>query len=276
MNSKEYFQIAGRAGRRGIDTEGFVYIMVERRDFEFDKIRKTIHSDTAPIKSQFKLSINTVLNLIKQHNEKEINEILSKSFHSFQKYGKNFMRIENAISHNAFDNYKKKLEKLGYIANNKLTEKGEFSSKIYSDEITIGEMFATQFYTKLNEYQMMMLVACICYEAREKTEFYKHYHSRDINNLKDMLRESDFLSKEKKFRQIDNVASLIHLCYTGADLFKILANTNLPEGDLLRFFRQVTDKLGQIKSATEDRSLRDMLSNCQDLVAKCVKDLDAV
>src|SRR3989344_3785858 len=29
MNSKEYFQIAGRAGRRGIDEEGFVYLMVE-------------------------------------------------------------------------------------------------------------------------------------------------------------------------------------------------------------------------------------------------------
>src|SRR3989344_685438 len=31
MNSKEYFQIAGRAGRRGIDTEGFVYINIEKR-----------------------------------------------------------------------------------------------------------------------------------------------------------------------------------------------------------------------------------------------------
>jgi len=31
LNTKEYFQIAGRAGRRGIDTEGFVYIMIERK-----------------------------------------------------------------------------------------------------------------------------------------------------------------------------------------------------------------------------------------------------
>src|SRR3990167_8791426 len=107
MNSKEYFQIAGRAGRRGIDTEGFVYIMVERKFFDHDKIKKTIHSDTDPIRSQFRLSVNTVLNLIKLHNEKEIGEILSKSFHSFQKYGKDFMKRENAVSHNAFYKYKK-------------------------------------------------------------------------------------------------------------------------------------------------------------------------
>ena len=86
MNSKEYFQIAGRAGRRGIDTEGFVYIMIERRFFEHDRIKRLVHSDTIPIKSQFRLSVNTVLNLIKHHNEKEIDEILSKSFHSYQKY----------------------------------------------------------------------------------------------------------------------------------------------------------------------------------------------
>ncbi|MEK6943664.1 MAG: DEAD/DEAH box helicase [Nanoarchaeota archaeon] len=276
MNSKEYFQIAGRAGRRGIDTEGFVYIMIERKNFEYDRVKKTVHSDTTPIKSQFKLSINTVLNLIKQHNEKEIDEILSKSFHSFQKYGKNFMRIENAISHNAFYNYKKKLEKMGYAIGNKLTEKGEFASQIYSEEILIGEIFATEFYKKLNEYQMLMVVACVCYEARERTEFYKTFHSRQTNDLKKMLWDDDFLSKEKRFREIDNLTSMIHLCYTGSDLFKILSNTNLLEGDLIRFFRQIVDKLGQIKSATQDRSLRDMLSNCQDLVNKCVNDLEVV
>src|SRR3989338_1617703 len=74
LNSKEYFQIAGRAGRRGIGKEGFVYVMIERKIFEHDKIKKLIHSDTTPIKSQFRLSVNTVLNLIKQHNQKERSE----------------------------------------------------------------------------------------------------------------------------------------------------------------------------------------------------------
>ena len=276
MNSKEYFQIAGRAGRRGIDTEGFVYIMIERRFFEYDKIKRTIHSDTAPIKSQFRLSVNTVLNLVKQHSEKEIDEILSKSFHSFQKYGKDFMKIENAVSHNAFYNYKKKLEKMGFIEHNSLTEKGEFSSKIYSEEILIGEIFATDFYKKLNEFQMLMIVACVCYESRERTEFYKKHHSKLLNELRQMIRADDFLNREHKFRELDNLSSLIHPCYHGTDLFKILFNTNLLEGDVIRFFRQLIDKLGQIKSATPDERLRDMLSNCQKVVEDCVKDFGVV
>ena len=276
MNSKEYFQIAGRAGRRGIDTEGFVYIMIERKFFEYEKIKKIIHSDTAPIISQFRISVNTTLNLVKQHDEREIDEILGKSFHSFQKYGKNFMNKENIVSHNAFYNHKKKLEKKGYIKNNKLTEKGDFASKIYSDEILTGEIFATDFYTRLNEYQMLMIVACICYESRERTEYYKTYPSKFANELKKMIWADDFLSKEKKFKEIDILTSLIHPCYHGSNLFKILENTNLLEGDVIRFFRQIIDRLGQIKSATEDKRLRDMLSNCQKLADDCVGQFDTI
>src|SRR3989338_3142222 len=270
MNSKEYFQIAGRAGRRGIDKEGFVYIMIERKFFEYEKIRKLVHSDTLPIMSQFRLSVNTVLNLIMQHDEKEIDEILCKSFHSFQKYGRNFMDRENVISHNAFYNSRKKLEKMGYVHGNSLTEKGVFASKIYSDEILIGEIFATELYKELNEYQMLMAVACICYESREKTEFFKRYPSQSADSLKKMVWKNEYLSREKRFRQIENLTAMVHPLYHGRNLFRILENTNLLEGDVIRFFRQVVDKLGQIKGATEDRSLRDMLSNCQKLVDDCL------
>ncbi|HLC62257.1 MAG TPA: DEAD/DEAH box helicase [Candidatus Nanoarchaeia archaeon] len=276
MNSKEYFQIAGRAGRRGIDTEGFVFITIERKFFEYEKVKKLIHSDTTPIKSQFRLSVNTVLNLIKQHDEKEIGEILSKSFHSFQRYGKDFKKRENFVSHSAFHNHKKKLEKMGYVAGNSLTEKGEFSANIYSDEIVLGEIFGTDFYKTLNEYQMLMIVACICYEGRERTEYYKRFHSRAIDDLKRKIWSDHFLNREKKFREIDNLTSLVHPCYYGTDLFKILGHVSLLEGDVIRFFRQIMDKLGQIKSATQDKSLRDMLDNCQQLVNNCVKDFGIV
>ncbi len=276
MNSKEYFQIAGRAGRRGIDKEGFVYIMVDRKEFEYDRVKRLVHADTEPIKSQFKLSVNTVLNLIGSHEPKEIDEILSKSFHSFQKYGMNFMNRENFVTHNAFDNYARKLEKLEYIKGGKLTHKGKFASKIYSDEILIGEIFATKFYEQLNEYQMLMIISCICYEAKEKTDFYRLYDSRDISKLKKLIWSDDFLRKEKRFREIEAMTALVHPVYYGQNIFKIIQNTNLLEGDLVRFFRQVIDKIGQIKAATDDTRLRDMLSSCQDLVGKCVSEVDPV
>jgi len=276
LNSKEYFQIAGRAGRRGIDKEGFVYAMIDRRDFDYHLIKKITDMDKDPIRSQFKLSVNTVLNLIKNHEENEINQILKYNFFTFQKYGKGYAKIKRNIFAYRFEKIKRKLTKLNYIKNNRLTAKGEFSSQIYADEILIGEIFATDFYLNLNEFQILMILAGICYESREKTEFYKEYPSDFLNQLKNTLRSYSYTNKESRFNDLDVLTSLIHPCYYNKSIFDIMENTNLLEGDLIRFFRQILDRINQIKKATKDERLKQMLRSCRDLILNCLRDIDAV
>jgi superfamily II RNA helicase len=83
LNSKEYFQIAGRAGRRGIDTQGYVIALVDRIRTDVNKVKLITSKDVEPIISQFKLSFNTVLNLVKNHNEQETEIILKSNFDYF-------------------------------------------------------------------------------------------------------------------------------------------------------------------------------------------------
>jgi superfamily II RNA helicase len=276
LNSKEYFQIAGRAGRRGIDKEGFVYAMVDRRDFDYNAMKKMTSVDIDPIKSQFRLSINTALNLINQHNSYEIDKILRKNFYSFQKYGTHASKLYFTVIHNNFKNTKKKLIKLGYMQNNALTEKGLFSSKIYSDEILFGEIFATNFYEKLNEYQMLMIIACLCYESRERTEFYETHFSKFIIDLQRHIKSDNFLQREKRFNSLLDLTALIHPCYYGKNIFEILNYTNLLEGDVIRFFRQILDRIDQVRKATTDYKLIGVLDNCKRVVNDCMKDIDII
>ena len=276
LNSKEYFQIAGRAGRRGIDKEGFVYVMLDRRDFDYHFIKKIISADTEPLNSRFKLSVNTVLNLIKNHTQEEIDAILKNNFFTFQKFGKGFSKIRRNMFSFSFEKTKKKLVNLGYVKDNKLTEKGIFSCEIYSDEILIGEIFATSFYLELNEYQMLMILACLCYESREKTEFYKPHPSKFVNDLKKRLKSDDYLSREPRFNNLDPLTALMHPCYDNKTIFDIMDNTNLLEGDLIRFFRQILDKINQIKQATQDQRLKQILKSCQGLIINCLRDIDTV
>lgn len=274
INSKEFFQIAGRAGRRGLDTEGFVYVMVTRRDFDANKVKTLIEADTTPITSQFRLSINTVLNLIKKHNEQEIHEILCKSFDSFQRFGAKFGKVKNFKSHSAFDNYYSKLHNLGYLKEGKLTQKGEFSSKIYSDEILIGEMFGTDFYKDLNLYQIMLLFACICLEGRDKMQFHKKFRSKDVDDLYGKVRSVPYLRTDDRLKYALEVTSLIKPCYEGQTIFEMMYNTSMVEGDLVRFLRQIIDKMGQVREASYDRALQDTLREAQQRVQNSLQEID--
>jgi len=269
LNSKEYFQIGGRAGRRGIDSAGYSFAMVDRRDFDYPLLKKITLKDTEPINSQFRLSVNTVLNLIKRHSEDEIDKILAMNFYTYQRG----ISTKNVIESN-FENMKRKLSKLGYLSGGELTAKGEFSSKIYSDEILMCEIFGTDFWRSLNEYQILALIACLCYEPREKTEFYKFYPSNWTRELRKKINGDSYLNREKKFNYIEDISALIHPCYHGKTIFDIISNTNLLEGDIIRFFRQMADRLGQIRDATEDFHLRKLAESCTYVIKDSLKEID--
>lgn len=84
MTSQEYFQMAGRAGRRGIDKEGFVYILADLNYFRPDEFPSTDERTVEPLVSRFSLSYNTVVNLIATRSHDEIQKVLKQNFASYQ------------------------------------------------------------------------------------------------------------------------------------------------------------------------------------------------
>lgn len=84
MTGQEYFQMAGRAGRRGIDEEGFVYILADLNYFRPDEFPSTDERTVEPLVSRFALSYNTVVNLIATRSHEEIQKVLKQNFASFQ------------------------------------------------------------------------------------------------------------------------------------------------------------------------------------------------
>ncbi|MFH1409597.1 MAG: DEAD/DEAH box helicase [Nanoarchaeota archaeon] len=273
--AKEFFQIAGRAGRRGIDKKGFVYAMLEHRDFDYKLIKKLIGKDEDPIKSQFRLSVNTVLSMIRDHTQDEIDTILTHNFFTYQKFGNRFDKQKNVFGY-SFDRIKKRLINLGYIKEGKLTAKGQFTAGIYADEILLGEIFATPFHQELNEYQILLLLACLCYEPRERDNLGKPQYTKDIRDLKRRIQGSQTLAREKKFAQLVPMTAFIHPCYHGKTIFDIVKGTDLLEGDLLRFFSQMLDRMNQVRKATTDRRLEQTMRSCKDIVLSCLNHIDVL
>ncbi len=276
LNSKEYFQIAGRAGRRGIDKVGFAYAVIDMNDFNYPLLKSITADDTDPIRSQFRLSVNTVLNLVKQHNTEEIKHILCKNFNTYQKYGKRYDTVKSTEIYRNYNNLYKDLESLGYIENGKLTAKGEFSTRIYYDEIAIGEIFATNFYKTLDEYDILLIIAALAYENKPKDEFFNMFKQTSVKKLILKIKSDPYLRSVEQLSFIEALTAIVYLCYKGSSIFDIIDNTNLLEGDVIRLFRQVLDIIGQIINATEDQDLVRMLKNCENKIDSSMGDIDVL
>ncbi|MFN8671711.1 MAG: DEAD/DEAH box helicase [Candidatus Sericytochromatia bacterium] len=79
LSANSFKQMSGRAGRRGKDTIGYCVVVNDGKQPLSEAIR-LVQSEPDPIKSNFTLSYNMVLNLLKNYNYKDINETLQKSF----------------------------------------------------------------------------------------------------------------------------------------------------------------------------------------------------
>ena len=126
LKTRDFYQMAGRAGRRGIDTEGFVYSRVNPRFLSFDALKQIIYNPPEKVRSRFNASYATVLNLYGKYGEK-LYDIYPHSFHYYQE---NRKYQEKAIS--LLRSKVQILKELGYILDERVTEKGPLRAK-YTD-----------------------------------------------------------------------------------------------------------------------------------------------
>jgi superfamily II RNA helicase len=79
LMGSEFLQMAGRAGRRGLDTQGYVVTVQSR----FEGVREAGQLATAPadpLVSQFTPSYGMVLNLLQRHDLAKAKELVERSF----------------------------------------------------------------------------------------------------------------------------------------------------------------------------------------------------
>ncbi|HOP53034.1 MAG TPA: DEAD/DEAH box helicase [Bacillota bacterium] len=96
MLAQEYFQMAGRAGRRGIDKEGHSFILVDLKHYQKESYEHLREENVEKLQSRFKLSYNTILHLIDGQDEVITQMLLEKSFAAFLR-NRDLYLVEDAI-----------------------------------------------------------------------------------------------------------------------------------------------------------------------------------
>lgn len=258
LNTKEYFQLAGRAGRRGIDKKGTAIAMYHRQDHDIDKIIKLTSKDVEPITSRFSLSFNTVINLIRAYGDEEIEKILKSNFDYYLKLKNN--KPINIMAR--FNNMVKLLDRMGYIVNGKLTHKGVFAGRIYTEEILVAEIFYGEAYKSLTDVEINIICGAIIYEPSPNDRFKMEFSKDEFLSLWNSVNINSYVKKNLNRNNIKKMFTIIKKWTEGCSFDELLSITNLLEGDIIRLFRQIIDLLRQIRHASEEDALKHRVSEC--------------
>uniref|UniRef100_A0A6C0HS73 Helicase n=1 Tax=viral metagenome TaxID=1070528 RepID=A0A6C0HS73_9ZZZZ len=82
LHPHEYTQMAGRAGRRGIDKVGNVILLYNLFDSEKTSHREMLYGQPAVLKSKFEVSSQLILSLL--YNKLDIGEFVKKTMHVYE------------------------------------------------------------------------------------------------------------------------------------------------------------------------------------------------
>ena len=261
LKTRDFYQMAGRAGRRGIDAEGFVYSRVNLSRIRLDEVKKIIFSRSEEVKSQLNSSYATILNLYERYRD-EIFKIYPYSLHHFQSHKNDQQEALRLI-----DAKLKLLKELGYIEDGKLTDKGRFAKTVYGYELILSELFSQGMLEQLDEFGLGIVACSAVFEPR-KNQTQPHL-SRNVAKLKRIADQiyKEIELKERKYRIYPlskplyfNLSSAIEGWLRGTRFDRVLQTTDTDEGEVVRYFRMSVQILREISDAgVASDSLKDRI-----------------
>jgi superfamily II RNA helicase len=275
LKTRDFYQMAGRAGRRGIDVEGFVYSRVNPHYIPYHELKRIIYGEPEKVRSRFNASYATVLSLYDKYKEK-LYDIYPYSFHYFREKKKYQERVLELLRSKV-----KILKALGYIGDNRLTAKGAFASKIYGYELSLSELYEKGVLENLSEKELGALALALVFEPRRGAARPKL--SKKIRALQDitdgMMRDIERM--EKRFRIMPLTKNYFyHLspaleAWMGGETFdKTLHYSDADEGEVIRYFRMAIQILREILDTRASPELKEKVKKALRLINRDIIDAE--
>jgi superfamily II RNA helicase len=283
VHTRDYMQMAGRAGRQGIDDEGLVYSLLSPRDLAEAPIKRMLLGAPEPVESRFRLSFSSILHLVERLGRARVSEAWEKSFNQFQhRAGSKKQQDQNRReqrrvleAHLAF------LDELGYLDGDELTGRGKIAKTINGYELQVTELLFDGTLEHLSPSSLGIVFVGLVYEERRRGEMVhvpaKYFGNvraqvtREIHHLRMRAGEHQLMAQVKApdWGLTPAAAAWIE----GATFEEVESLSDATPGDIVRNLRMAVQLMRQVRRAIDPSwDLRDRLGEAMEIIHRDVVD----
>jgi len=286
LSTRDYLQMAGRAGRQGLDKEGLVFSLLSPRDLVEAPIKRLMSGRAEPVESRFKLSFSSILHLVERLGRERVPEAWEKSFNQFQhRDGTEKQRDKNSREQrHVLDAHLTFLEERGYLDGDVLTPRGHVAKLINGFELQVTELLFRGTLENLGVEALAVVFVGLVYEERRRqeggwipakmqgtirTKVQKDVHelvsAAAVHGLSSSIKVPDWGLTPATIAWID-----------GADFEALEDHTEATAGDVVRNFRMSIQLMRQARRAIHpDWDVHARLGEAMEAVNRDVVDARA-
>ena len=258
LRTRDFLQMAGRAGRQGIDEAGLVLTHLDGRDLHEAPVERLFAGKSEPVVSRFRLSYSSLLHLSSHLGKERVFEAWLKSFDHYQHRAKSrrAREMQELRQREVIAAPLRLLEELDYLdARGRLTPRGEVARLLYGYELPITELLFRGQLTGLSPKALAVVLVGLVHEERGRGPA-EHVPNRLFGPLRyavDQLGEElTALEQRHGIPQPSKTPSwgltrALEAWYEGASFEDIEELTPATPGEICRTFRMAIQLLRAVR-----------------------------